>query len=272
MNSSPPKLIIRFENVHIAFGRHKVLTGLNLTIQAGETITIIGGSGTGKSVTLKLLLGVLRPDQGHIYFEGKEVTTMMEKGLIEMRKTIGMLFQGSALFDSLTVKENIAYPLREHYDYPETKVDQIVATKLNLVGLDGIERMMPADLSGGMKKRVGLARAIASDPKVILYDEPTTGLDPTNTHRINHLILAMQQKLKVTSIVVTHDLESAFQVSNRLALLKDGKICFVGTVAETKQSSDPTVRQFIEGKMGEPSPQPGSAPRRREAIASKGVL
>lgn len=245
------KPLIRFQNVFMAFGPLKVLRGLDLTIEEGETITIIGGSGSGKSVTLKLLLGVLKPDQGHIYFEGEDVTTMREKKMVEMRKKIGMLFQGSALFDSLTVRENIAYPLREHFDYSETELEQIVRKKLNLVGLDGVERMMPSDLSGGMRKRVGLARAIASDPKLILYDEPTTGLDPTNTQRINRLIQEMQEKLKVTSIVVTHDLDSAFQVSDRLALLKDGKICYVGSVDETKRSQDPTVRQFIEGRMGD---------------------
>ncbi|MBI4224598.1 MAG: ABC transporter ATP-binding protein [Deltaproteobacteria bacterium] len=243
--------LIRFEDVHMAFGRHKVLRGMDLTIYEGETITIIGGSGSGKSVTLKLLLGVLKPDRGRIFFENRDVTAMREKELIAMRKTIGMLFQGSALFDSLTVKENVAYPLREHFDYSEEELDRRVRNKLNLVGLDGVEGVMPADLSGGMKKRVGLARAIASDPKLILYDEPTTGLDPTNTHRINHLIREMQTKLKITSIVVTHDMASAFEVSDRLALLKDGKICFAGSVAETKASKDVTVRQFIEGRMGE---------------------
>lgn len=243
--------IIEFKDVSIAFGTNKVLQGFNLAINEGETITIIGGSGTGKSVALKLFLGVLRPDRGHITFEGNDVTTMKEKELIAMRKKIGMLFQGSALFDSLNVRENIAYPLREHFDYSETELRTRVAEKLKLVGLPGIEKMMPADLSGGMKKRVGLARAIASDPRLILYDEPTTGLDPTNTHRINLLIREMQKKLKVTSIVVTHDMDSAFQVSDRLALLKDGKICFVGTVNETQASQDKTVRQFIEGSMSE---------------------
>ncbi len=243
------KPIIEFKNVFLAFGDNPVLKGLDLQIQEGETITIIGGSGSGKSVTLKLLLGVLSPDSGSIYYQGKNVTTMGEKDLIAMRKELGVLFQGSALFDSLTVQENVAYPLREHFDYSEKELDRIVAQKLAVVGLPKIEEMFPSDLSGGMKKRVGLARAIATDPKVILYDEPTTGLDPTNTQRINRLILQMQKTLKVTSIVVTHDMESAFQVSNRLALLKEGKICFVGTVDEAKSSKDETVRDFIEGRM-----------------------
>lgn len=243
--------IIRFKDISISFGNLNVLDGMDLTIYEGETITIIGGSGSGKSVTLKLLLGVLKPDSGSVYFQGRDVTTMDEKELIQMRKQFGMLFQGGALFDSLSVKENIAYPLREHFDYTENELDRIVAKKLSLVGLPGVEQRMPADLSGGMKKRVGLARAIAADPKVILYDEPTTGLDPANTQRINRLIIQLQEKLKVTSIVVTHDMESAFTVSDRMALLKDGKICFVGTKEETKKSDDPTVRGFIEGKMTE---------------------
>lgn len=242
--------LIEFKEVAISFGKERVLSRLDLSVYEGETITIIGGSGTGKSVTLKILLGVLSPDKGHIYFQNGDVTTMDEKELIEMRKKFGVLFQGAALFDSLTVMENVAYPLREHFDYSEEELKQIVAEKLSLVGLEGVERMMPSDLSGGMKKRVGLARAIATDPKVILYDEPTTGLDPTNTHRINNLILQLQKSLKITSIVVTHDMESAFKVSNRLALLKEGRICFVGTVAETKGSKEETVRDFIEGRMG----------------------
>lgn len=243
------KEIIRFENVYITFGESPVLKGLNLSIEQGETLTIIGGSGSGKSVTLKVLLGVLYPDKGRVYFGGKDVTQMTEKELSSMRKEFGVLFQGAALFDSLTVRENVAYPLRVHFDYSEQEIDRIVAKKLALVGLPNIEKMMPSDLSGGMKKRVGLARAIATDPKVILYDEPTTGLDPTNTQRINRLIIQLKQTLKMTSIVVTHDMDSAFQISDRMALLKDGKICFVGTLDEIKASKEESVRDFIEGRM-----------------------
>lgn len=245
------KPLIEFKDVWIAFGKNRVLQGLDLSIVDGESITIIGGSGSGKSVTLKLLLGVLKPDRGGIFFQGKDVATMRGKELIEMRKKFGVLFQGGALFDSLDVKENIAYPLREHFKYSEEDLSRMVAKKLSLVGLPGVEKIMPADLSGGMKKRVGLARAIATDPQVILYDEPTTGLDPANTQRINRLILQMKQKLKVTSIVVTHDMDSAFQVSDRLALLQSGKICFAGTVEEAKHSKDATVMGFIEGRMTE---------------------
>ncbi|MBI2339132.1 MAG: ATP-binding cassette domain-containing protein [Deltaproteobacteria bacterium] len=224
---------------------------MNLAIGQGETITIIGGSGTGKSVTLKLLLGVLKPDEGDVFFKGKSVSGMEEEALIEMRSHIGMLFQGAALFDSLTVEENVAYPLLEHNHHGEEKVKKIVREKLEVVGLDETQEMYPADLSGGMKKRVGLARAIATDPEVILYDEPTTGLDPANTNRIAELILKLQQELKVTSVVVTHDMATAFKISNRLALLHNKKIEFVGTVDEVRRSRNPVVQNFIEGEIGE---------------------
>ncbi|MDO8527955.1 MAG: ABC transporter ATP-binding protein [Deltaproteobacteria bacterium] len=243
------KPIIQFENVSMSFGKLEVLKSLNLSIQEGETITIIGGSGSGKSVTLKLLLGVVTPDKGRIYFEGNNIVQMKEKELVAMRKQFGVLFQGAALFDSLNVFENIAYPLYEHFKYSEQELKSIVSKKLALVGLPKSEKLMPSELSGGMKKRVGLARAIATDPKLILYDEPTTGLDPTNTQRINQLILDLKKNMKITSIVVTHDMESAFQVSDRIALLKEGKIVSVGTVEEIKNSKDRVVKDFIEGKM-----------------------
>ncbi len=242
---------IRFVDVWKKFGDNEVYRGLNLDIYRGETITIIGGSGTGKSVMLKLLLGLMKVDKGQIFFDGKDVCKMNTEQLIAVRKRVGMLFQGAALFDSLTVAENIAYPLREHFDYDEAKLAQIVREKLEVVGLPEVANMMPADLSGGMKKRVGLARATATDAEVILYDEPTTGLDPTNTNRIDDLILSLQKRFKVTSIVVTHDMTSAFRVSNRLALIYDKKIEFVGTNDEVKNSSNKIVRQFIEGQIGQ---------------------
>lgn len=243
---------ICFENVKKAFGSNVVYTDLNLEIKKGETITIIGGSGTGKSVMLKLLLGLLELDAGSITFDEHQVQEMSDHELIHLRKRFGMLFQGGALFDSMTVKENVAYPIRENFhDYTEEKISQIVSEKLEVIGLPGIEKMMPADLSGGMKKRVSLARAIATDPEVILYDEPTTGLDPTNTNRINELIISLQKRFKVTSIVVTHDMASAFKVSNRLALLYDKKIEFVGTHEEIDQSDNEVVKRFIQGDIGE---------------------
>ena len=247
------KTLIQFKDVHLSFGSRRVLKGLNLEIYEGEILTILGGSGSGKSVTLKLLLGILAPDKGTIYFRDQEITKASEESLIAVRKEIGMLFQGSALFDSLSVQDNIAYPLREHSSKLEEEISHIVAQKLALVGLGGIGAMSPADLSGGMRKRVGLARAISTDPKLILYDEPTTGLDPANTQRINNLILKMKERLKVTSIVVTHDLASAFRVSDRLALLNDGQICFVGTREEAKASKNPIVQNFIHGELDETS-------------------
>lgn len=241
--------IVEFKNVNKSFGDQHVLVDANLSIIKGETITIIGGSGTGKTVYLKLLLGVMRPDSGSVMFRGQDLGDMEERQIISMRKHIGMLFQGSALFDSLTVADNVAYPLREHFSYDEERIANIVADRLAMVGLEGIEEMMPADLSGGMKKRVGLARAIATDPDVILYDEPTTGLDPANTKRICRLIMEMQQKLKVTSIVVTHDMEAAFRVTDRMALLHGKRFHFIGTKDEARVSNDPVVQGFIRGEM-----------------------
>jgi phospholipid/cholesterol/gamma-HCH transport system ATP-binding protein len=245
--------IISFKNLSKSFGFSKVIENLSLDIFEGETITIIGGSGSGKSVLLKLLLGVLKPDDGKILFRGKDITEMDEWELIDVRKQIGMLFQGAALFDSLTTAENVAYPLREHFKYDETKIRQIVMEKLKLVGLTESYNTMPSDLSGGMKKRVGLARAIATSPSVILYDEPTTGLDPANTMRINRLIRELQRKLHVTSVVVTHDMASAFLVSDRIAMLYNKRIEFVGTVEEAKKSSNSIVQHFIQGYIGEDS-------------------
>lgn len=243
--------IIKWNNVHKAFGANQILRGLNLSVRRGETLTIIGGSGTGKSVMLKLLLGLLNVDSGHIYFEGADVTEMSDEELVEVRKQIGMLFQGGALFDSLTVAENIVYPLREHFHHPAKELRGIVDHKLTLVGLKGIEEMKPSDLSGGMKKRVALARAIATDPKVILYDEPTTGLDPANTMRINRLIRDLQKKLEVTSIVVTHDMNSAFFISDRIAMLYNQAIEYVGFPEEAKRSNNEVVQNFIRGHIGE---------------------
>jgi phospholipid/cholesterol/gamma-HCH transport system ATP-binding protein len=241
--------VIEFKKVSKAFGGNQVLDGADLAIEKGETITIIGGSGKGKTVFLKLLLGVLKPDSGRIFFDHRDIGKMGERELNKMRSRIGMLFQGSALFDSLTVAENVAYPLREHFKYSEEELKKIVANKLALVGLPGIEEVMPADLSGGMKKRVGLARAIATDPDVILYDEPTTGLDPANNKRICRLIRELQEKLGVTSVVVTHDLEASFSMTDRLAMIHHRRFGFVGTKEQAQASSDPVVQNFIHGDI-----------------------
>ena len=225
-----------------------VHNGINLSILEGEIISLLGGSGSGKSVLLKELIGLMKPDKGDIIVLDNNVTQMNEEALIDLREHIGMLFQGAALFDSLTVFENIAYPLREHLKLTEKEIQERVAEKLQVVGLSGIEEKMPDELSGGMKKRVGLARAIATEPEIILYDEPTTGLDPMTAQRINDLIIELQRKLGITTIVVTHDLHCVKTVSDRIAMLHEGKIVAVGTWEELVTSNIQVVQDFIGGK------------------------
>ncbi len=240
-------IVIHWEGISKAFGPKRIYDGLDLQVRRGETLTIIGGSGSGKSVLLKLLIGLLYPDQGHVWFEGQDVTTLGEAALRDVRRRVGMVFQSSALFDSLSVGENIAYPLREHRKgASDDEIAARVAKMLDMVNLPGIEHMNPADLSGGMRRRVGLARAIASEPEVILYDEPTTGLDPISVRVIDELILSMKRQLGCTSIVVTHDMASAFRVSDRIAMLARRKVVASGTVKEMLESTDPDVRAFFE--------------------------
>ncbi len=242
---------IHIQHLRKAFKQKVLYEDLNLDVKRGEIITIMGGSGSGKSVLLKIILGLVEPTSGGVHFYDQSVQDMDPPSLRDLRRRIGMVFQGSALFDSVNVYENIAYPIREHFDYPEEKIAGIVAEKLRLVGLPGIEEMMPEKLSGGMRKRVGLARAIAIDPELILYDEPTAGLDPSNTARINRLILSLQERLQVTSILVTHDMDSAFSVSDRVAILLDGQIAFLGSPDEAKTSGNRAVHDFIYGKLEE---------------------
>jgi phospholipid/cholesterol/gamma-HCH transport system ATP-binding protein len=241
--------IIRFRDVRKAFGPKVIYRGLNLEVFPGETLTVIGGSGVGKSVMLKLLIRLLEADGGEITFHGDDITRMKEAKARLIRRRIAMLFQGAALFDSISVGENVAYGLQEHYrdEMTEAQIAERVDWALSLVGLPGIEAMRPSDLSGGMKKRVGLARAIAVQPEVLLYDEPTTGLDPINTERINHLIRGLKKALDVTSIVVTHDMKSAFEISDRMAMVQAGEIILSGRVEEFQRSSDPRVKNFING-------------------------
>lgn len=239
--------LIEFRGVKKAFGPKVIYRDLNLDIHQNESLTIIGGSGMGKSVMLKLLIGLLKTDGGTIHFDGRNIVEMNNEELTQTRRRIGMLFQGAALFDSLTVAENVSYGLREHLKMSEDEMAQRVSESLTQVGLPGIEGMWPADLSGGMKKRVGLARAIAVRPEVLLYDEPTTGLDPINTTRINNLILDLKKKLNVTSIVVTHDMGSAFKVSDRIAMIDRGEVIFTGTPDDVRTTTDPRVRDFVEG-------------------------
>ncbi len=229
-----------------------VLDGVDLDIPTGKTVVVMGRSGTGKSVLLKHIIGLMQPDAGSIVVDGQDVVGLTGAALREVRKHFGLLFQGGALFDSLTVGENVALPLREHTKMSDAKIEARVRERLEWVGLQGVERTKPASLSGGMRKRVGLARAIAMDPAYILYDEPTTGLDPIMADVINRLIRSLQQRIGVTSVVVTHDMSSAFHVGDELALLHEGKIVFTGTPDETRKTSDPLVRQFIEGSSEGP--------------------
>jgi phospholipid/cholesterol/gamma-HCH transport system ATP-binding protein len=242
--------IIQVRNVKKSFGPKVVYEDASLDIFPGETLTIIGGSGTGKSVMLKMLIGLLRADSGSIKAFGTEVTRLSERDFLPIRKRVAMLFQGAALFDSLTVAQNIKYPLREHGWTSEKQMNDRVTEVLELVGLPGSQALKPAALSGGMRKRVGLARAIAVRPEVILWDEPTTGLDPINIRRINGLILSMQAKLGVTSIVVTHDMDTCFTVSDRIAMLHERRISWVGTQEETRACPHQYVQDFIAGGKG----------------------
>ena len=239
--------MIVIEKLEKSFNEQRVLTGLDLTIQDGESLVVIGRSGCGKSVLLKHVIGLMQPDSGHIYIDGKDVPAMSEKELNELRKGFGMVFQGAALFDSLTVAENVALPLREHTTLSDREILERVREKLRLVELVGVENLRPASLSGGMKKRVGLARAMAMDPKFILYDEPTTGLDPIMAGAINDLIRSLQQRLSITSVAVTHDMTSAYRIGDRIAMLHDGKIIYEDTPEGIRNCQDSRVCQFITG-------------------------
>jgi phospholipid/cholesterol/gamma-HCH transport system ATP-binding protein len=239
---------IRYLGVHKAFGDNAVLRGVDLEVGAGETVVVLGGSGSGKSVLLRHTMGLIMPDQGRVVVDGTEVSSLDEDELIEVRKKVGMLFQGGALFDSMTVRDNVAFALREHTDWDEANVQARVREVLDLVELDPrVEALMPASLSGGMRKRVALARAIALAPRAILYDEPTTGLDPVISNTINQLIRSLQSRLGVTSIVVTHDIHSALTVGDRIAFLHEGRMRFDGTVAEARTVQEPLLRNFLQG-------------------------
>jgi len=234
-------------NIHKSFGETEVLKGLNLTIETGVTQVVIGRSGCGKSVLLKNIIGIMKPESGQVIINGQDVTKLSGKELNELRMMFGMLFQGSALFDSLTVMENVGFNLIEHTDMDKQTIAKRVKEALSLVGLYGIEELMPSELSGGMKKRVGLARAICMRPKIVLYDEPTTGVDPIMADAVNELIRTLHDKLEVTSVVVTHDMISAYKVGSRIAMLYDGKIVEKGTPEEIRNTINPVARQFITG-------------------------
>jgi phospholipid/cholesterol/gamma-HCH transport system ATP-binding protein len=237
---------VEFREIHKAYGSKHVLRGASLTVYRGEVLVILGGSGTGKSVTLRHMLGLEVPDAGRVIVEEEDITDLPEEELYRVRKKFGMLFQSGALFDSMTVFENIAFPLREHTDMSEEEIARAVREKLSLVSLPHAEQLMPVDLSGGMRKRVGLARSIVLDPKMILYDEPTTGLDPITAQKINEMIVDLQSKLNVTSVVVTHDIQSAFFVGDRIAFLNRGVFEWSGTMEQARDADHPVLREFLK--------------------------
>jgi phospholipid/cholesterol/gamma-HCH transport system ATP-binding protein len=240
--------VIKLKGLELSFGGNHVLRGMDLDISDGETMVVIGPSGCGKSVLLKCIIGLLKVESGSIMVDGKDVVLIGRKELYELRKRFGMVFQSAALFDSLSVGENISLALREHTDYSNERIGTIVREKLSLVGLSGSEHLKPAELSGGMKKRVAIARAIVMEPDYVLYDEPTTGLDPITGDRIDELIRSLQDRLSMTTIAVTHDMKSAYKIGDKIAMLHEGRIIFKGTPDETKESKNPVVRQFIEGR------------------------
>jgi phospholipid/cholesterol/gamma-HCH transport system ATP-binding protein len=239
---------IELKNVHKSFGYQPVLKGVNLSIERGQSLVVIGASGSGKSVMLKHITGLLQPDAGEIWFDNTRIDTLPERALVPVRQRFGFLFQMGALFDSLTVAENVAFPLVEHTTKSRDDIAQIVADRLRMVGLPDVGKKMPAELSGGQRKRIALARAIALDPEVILYDEPTTGLDPVRSDVINELILKLRNEMKVTSIVVTHDMTSAFKVGDRIVMLYEGQLIFDGTPEQVQTTDNPIVSRFVAGE------------------------
>ncbi len=244
--------MIAVRDLHKSFGTNHVLQGVNLDVRRGEDMVVIGGSGTGKSVLIKCIIGLIKPDKGTIYVDGQDTTSFNEKELNEMRREFGMLFQFGALFDSMPVWENVGFGLKQHTNLSDDEIRDVVTEKLSLVGLKDVEDLMPSQLSGGMRKRVSLARAIAMAPDILLYDEPTTGLDPIMADVINELIIQLREKLRVTSITITHDMVSAYKIADRIAMLYMGKIIEVGTPEEIRSSRNEIVQQFIQGKSEGP--------------------
>lgn len=244
--------MLKLVNVYKSFGRHHVLRGVDLEVKDGETLTIIGGSGTGKSVTLKVLIGLLKPDRGEVWVDDQEISSLEEHALSEVQSKFAYVFQGGALFDSLTVGDNVGFGLRQLKRLSEDEIQRTVSRTLELVGLSGIERLKPAELSGGMRKRVAIARAVAMSPKFLFYDEPTTGLDPIMSDVINDLIVGLHQKLGTTGVAITHDMKSAYKISSRIAMLYEGKIIEVDAPERFQQSQNPVVRQFITGSSQGP--------------------
>jgi len=243
---------LRLVNVYKSFGKHHVLRGVDLEVKDGETLTVIGGSGTGKSVTLKVMIGLLKPDRGEVWVDDQEISGLDEEELSVAQAKFAYVFQGGALFDSLTVGENVGFGLKQLKKTDDAKIAETVTKTLELVGLSGIERLKPAELSGGMRKRVAIARAVAMSPKFLFYDEPTTGLDPIMSDVINDLIVSLHEKLGTTGVAITHDMKSAYKISSRIAMLYEGKIIHVDTPDNIQQTSNPVVRQFITGSSHGP--------------------
>lgn len=244
--------MIQLLDVHKSFGKQKVLDGLNLEIDDGVTTVIIGRSGGGKSVLLKHIIGLMKPDRGRVLVDGVDIGKLNDRELNEIRKKFGMLFQEAALFDSMNVGENVAFPLREHTKMKEAEIREIVAERLRAVGLAGVEMKMPSELSGGMRKRVGLARAVAMRPGIVLFDEPTTGLDPVMTEAINQLIMNTQRQYELTCVVISHDLQSIFKIGHKIAMLYEGKIIAYGSPGDIQASENPVIRQFLAGSVEGP--------------------
>lgn len=246
------EVVIKSENLVKKFGDRVVLNGVSLEVYKGETFVIMGGSGCGKSTFLRHLIGALKPDEGSVSLLGKDLSNLNEDELDAIKKKVGMSFQSSALFDSMNIGENVSLPLKEHTKLDKSVIDIVVKMKLEMVGLRGFEDLMPSQISGGMRKRVGLARAIAMDPEIVFYDEPTAGLDPIVAGVIDKLIIDLSKKLAITSVVVTHDMKSVFSIADRIAMLYEGRVLQVGTPSEIKNSKDPMVQQFISGSADGP--------------------
>ncbi len=244
--------MIEMRDVHKSFDRKIVLQGVNLKVEKGESLVVIGGSGSGKSVLLKHIIGLLDPDKGSVLVDSVELSGLDEGMLNDVRKKFGMLFQSAALFDSMKVWQNVGFGLKRHTGMTEKEIRDVAVRKLRMVGLVGIEDVMPSELSGGMRKRVGLARAIAMEPEILLYDEPTTGLDPIMADAINDLIIKMRERMNVTSVTITHDMKSAYKIADTIAMLYNGVIIAQASPAEIQNTSDPVVRQFIEGRAEGP--------------------
>ena len=251
MADTTSRPIIEIVDLHKSFGEHQVLTGINLSVPAGNTCVILGGSGSGKTVLMKHMIGLLKPDSGQVIIDGEDLVPMGPEDLERMRHKFGMVFQAAALFDSMNVYDNVAFPLREHRSMSEEEIQKLVREKLDLMGLPRVaEQKYPADLSGGMRKRVGLARAIVMNPKIVLYDEPTTGLDPITTDYVDEMILAAQRELGITSVVISHDIASAFNIADQIAFLNKGVILEQGPPEQVRASQHPAVKVFLQTWFG----------------------